>query len=294
MPHATGPLLTDRDIAVLVDVYKHRYLSISQIARLHFPSRQTAYRRLRALEQLKLLVGFRAPVIPEHLYYLNRPGADLVAGILGLTLEQLAWSEATRAPKDYYFLSHFLQVTDFRITLTQGCTASGVELLGFIPEYLGTRTNGGGLAKHIKDFVCDIQRPETKLNHTPDAVFALSKNGSPALFLLEIDRGTEVVSNPDKGVLKACRFYVRYLMDRGYQRYAADFSCNQFKGFRALMVTTSEARLQNIRQAVTALPVQDKAKRFIWLATQAEVGQGLAATTWRSGDLTDSTRYRIG
>ena len=198
MPHATGPLLTDRDVAVLVDVYKHRYLSVCQIARLHFPSLQTAYRRLRALQELKLLAGFTSPGIAEHLYYLSRPGAEAVAGALSVTLDQLAWSEATRAPKDYYFLSHFLQVTDFRITLSESCKASEVELLGFIPEYLGNRTNGGGLAKHIKDFVCDIQRPETKLNHTPDAVFALSKNGSPALFLLEIDRGTEVVSNPTR------------------------------------------------------------------------------------------------
>ena len=82
-------------------------------------------------------------------------------------------------------------------------------------------------------------------------------------------------------------------MDGGYQRYAADFSCNQFKGFRALIVTTSEARVQNIRQAVTSLPVQDKAKRFIWLATQGEVGTSLVGTTWRSADLTDVTAYRI-
>src|SRR3954471_9133210 len=101
-----GPAVTERDVAVMLDVYKHRYLSVSQIQRLHFPSLQTAYRRIRALTDLKLLIGFTAPQISEHIYYLSRSGAAMVAESLGLTIDRLAWSEATRAPKDYYFLSH--------------------------------------------------------------------------------------------------------------------------------------------------------------------------------------------
>lgn len=41
--------LTERDTEVMLDIYKYRYLSVSQIKRLHFPSLQTAYRRLRSL-----------------------------------------------------------------------------------------------------------------------------------------------------------------------------------------------------------------------------------------------------
>jgi hypothetical protein len=41
-----NPKLTSRDISVLLDVCKYRYLSVSQIERLHFPSKRTAYRRL--------------------------------------------------------------------------------------------------------------------------------------------------------------------------------------------------------------------------------------------------------
>ena len=47
------------------------------------------------------------------------------------------------------------------------------------------KTAEGGLAKYIKDFVCDVQHDGRTVNHTPDAVFALAKNGSPALFFLE-------------------------------------------------------------------------------------------------------------
>jgi hypothetical protein len=286
--------ITERDLAVLLDVFKYRYLSVSQVARLHFPSRQTAYRRLRVLTALKLLVGFTAPTLTEHLYFLGRPGAETVAGTLGVSLSEFGWAETSRAPKDYYFLSHFVQVTDFRITMTQSCAESGINLLGFIPEYLGTRTSSGGLSKHIKDYVCDIERPTETLNHTPDAVFALEKNGVSALFFLEIDRGTEVVSNADKGVLKACRFYMSYLLSRGYQRYRNEFGCVDFKGFRALIVTTSEARLQNIREAVTSVPILDKTKKFIWLALYPEIADTISNKVWRSADLADTTRYQIG
>ncbi len=295
MPRAAGPKLTGRDIDLLLDVYKYRYLSVSQLQRLHFPSLQTAYRRIRALTELKLLLGFTAPQIPEHIYYLSRSGAGIVADSLGTALEQLAWSEATRAPKDYYFLSHFLEVNDFRIALAQSCRASEMDLLGFIPEYLGSRTNGGGLIKHIKDFVCDIQRPTQSLNHTPDAVFALSKDGKPGLFFLEIDRGTEVVSDPEKGVLKACRFYLNYLMSGGYQRYAKDFNCQAFRGFRTLFVTTSAERLANMRTAVSTFSFDDKAKKFIWFVTKEQVAlTNLFQANWLSGDRRDTTLYRIG
>jgi uncharacterized protein YjiK len=45
------------------------------------------------------------------------------------------------------------------------------------------------------------------INYTPDGVFALEKNNRTALFFLEIDRGTEVLSNPEKGFSKAINFY---------------------------------------------------------------------------------------
>ena len=293
MPRRNKSILTGRDAAVLADVYKYRYLSVSQIARLHFPSRQTAYRRLRAMTHLKLLCGFTAPNIPEHLYYLDIAGADVVAGSLGVEVAQLCWQQNTRTPKDYYFISHFLQINDFRISLSRGAPPE-VSVLGFIPEYLGGRNANGGVVKHIRDYVCDIERRQESLNHTPDGVFALIKSGMAALFFLEIDRGTEVVGNDSKGVLKACRFYLNYLLSDGYQRYSQDFACPRFRGFRTLFITTSEARIQNIRQAVAGLGFPEKATKFLWLATQGQVQDTIFEDIWRSADPADSTRYRIG
>lgn len=289
-------VLTERDTQVLVAVYKHKYLSVSQIQRLHFPSLQTTYRRLRALSSTGHLESFTAPNITEHLYYLSEPGAAVVAAALGVSVADLRWRQADRIPKDYYFLQHFLKVNDFRIALSQACNAAaGIRLLGFIPEYYGRKTESGGLAKYIRDTVCDMRDASILSSHTPDAVFALGKGEGAALFFLEIDRGTETISREDKGVLKCASFYLQYLVSKKYERYQQDFAVPEFKGFRALIITTSAERVQNIRHAVTILPFVDKAKRFIWLTTHGQLETaGMLSPIWLSADVHDNIPYRIG
>ena len=291
--------LTERDTQTVMSGYKYRYLSTSQIQRLHFPgSTQMAYRRLRILAGNGYLESFTTPGIDEQVFHLGQKGAELVADHLQIPLRDLNWTQPTRTPKDYYFLRHFLQLNDFRIVLTQACErAEDIQLLGFIPEYIGQKTDSGGVRKYIRDVVCDMQDLSQKLNHTPDGVFALQKEGKPALFFVEIDRGTEVLTNEDKGFLKAIRFYLNYLVDeeQKYQRYRQDFDCAPFQVFRVLFVTTSEKRLENMRQAVSGLPFhRGQAKRFVWLATFEQVTpETVFGDIWRSMDEGDEGLYRI-
>ena len=104
--------LMERDIQVILDVYKHRYLSVSQIMALRFQSIQTARRRLRVLTASGHLQGFTAPGIPERIYHLTSHGAKTVASYLELPLGSLKWGKGAKVPKDYYFLKHFL-IVDF-------------------------------------------------------------------------------------------------------------------------------------------------------------------------------------
>jgi hypothetical protein len=205
--------LTSRDIEVIVAVYKHRYLSVSQVEALRFPSKRTAYRRLQALTALGYLKSFTVPNIPERIYYLDKPGAEITAGELRITLDDLKWHRYTKVPKDYYFLRHFLAINDFRILLTLACQESPITLLGFIPEYFGEKTPQGNVKKYIRDRVCDISNQTRQYSHTPDAVFSLEKDGNPALFFLEVDRGTEIISDTEKGLLKSIVFYLNYWVD---------------------------------------------------------------------------------
>ena len=298
MIHAPSIQLTERDVALLIDLYKYRYLSTPQISSLHFPSDRTAWRRLQKLFEGRWITRFKSPAISEYLYHLDTAGFDLVAEHLDVNPDRLPGRKPSQSPKDYYFLRHFLKINDFRIALTQACNASSeLELVGFIPEYLGRKTEGGGTEKYIKDIVSDKQRPRYTIRHTPDAVFSLGKNGKAALFFLEIDRGTEAVSNEEKGFLKTLKFYLNYWVDDRYQRYQEEFNIPEpFRNFRTLVVTTSPKRLHHMREACTALSFQPAhAKRFIWLTTYEYMTPGqLFTNIWQSAETGDERRYAIG
>lgn len=292
---AHNSAVTKRDLRVVLDLYKYRYLSVSQIQRLHFPSLQTAYRRLRALLELGYLACFSVPSIPERIYHLDQGGAAIVAERLCVQIADLKWNRPSHAPKDYYFMRHFLKAGDFRIALALACRTSDIGLLGFIPEYYGEKSVKGAPVKYIKDFICDIVDPAQNISHTPDAVFALTKSQNAALFFLEIDRGTEVISDENKGVLKSVKFYLNYLVSGGYQRYRQDFGCPPFKGFRTLIVTTSETRVENMRRVISGFNFADKAKKFIWLTTERNIDSStIFQSIWLSADASDQTLYRIG
>ncbi|MFH1681497.1 MAG: replication-relaxation family protein [Candidatus Eisenbacteria bacterium] len=290
-------VLTERDMDLLLSVYKYRYLSTSQLQGLHFPSLQTTNRRLRLLADGGFLSTFRSPGIDERLVMLAKKGAEAVAETLLVPFEALGWEGGRREPKDYYFLRHFLAVGDFRIALTRACERMpDVKLLGFIPEHLGEKKPRGGVQKYIREVVADIDRPRGKIAHTPDGVFALEKGGRAALFFLEVDRGTEVLTNPERGFLKTLRFYLNYLVSEEYQRYREDFGVGEpFKAFRVLVVTSSAKRLENIRTVGGRVDFRPAhAKRFIWLVDEGGVSEETAfSSIWSSLDPEDGKRYAI-
>ena len=276
------PKFTARDKDILIDVYSYRYLSASQIQRLHFPSKRTSQFRLRTLLELGYLKSFTTPNIAERIFYLDKKGAEVIAHEWKIDIEKLGWQRRNQ-PKDYYFLKHFLAVNDFRILVTKACQSSGLTLLGFIPEYVGEQTKQGYVKKYIRDSV-------QKLSHTPDAVFALQKNNKPTLFFAEIDRGTELITDPEKGLLKAIIFYLNYWQAKGYARYEKDFQC-KFETARILILTTSPTRLQHIREVVTKLDFNPAyTKRFLWGTAEKEK---IFSSVWQAMDTNDTEYYAI-
>jgi len=286
---------TERDSQILLTLYKHRYLTISQIQKVHFPSLQTAYRRMKILKDAGFVQAFSVPNIEESIFFVSKKGLQIVSQSLGVGQQEIQWAGSRTKPKDYYFMKHFVAINDFRISLREACEQTDITLLGFIPEYYGKRTSSGGMKKYIRDIICDIETNREELSHTPDGVFALEKGGKPALFFLEIDRGTEVISNADKGVLKSIRFYLNYLLNGKYQRYAKDFGVESFKGFRSLYVTTSDVRLENIRTSAEKLNINAKAKKFHWVTTFEKIqNSNLFEPIWKSIELSDTRNYQIG
>jgi Replication-relaxation len=240
------------------------------------------------LLELGMIKSFSAPNIPEHIFYLDKKGVEYVAGELSKDSEELDWQPPSRTPKDYYFLRHFLAINDFYITLNLACRESKIDLVEFIPEYKGEKTKEGYVKKHIRDRI-------QAYSHTPDAVFALEKDGKPALFFLEIDRGGEVISDPQKGLLKAIVFYLNYWTSEKWKRFNHEFQ-REFTTFRTLIVTTSKERIKHIREATSNYPFKDHdVKRFLWITLESQATTDwIFEPIWQSLDISDNTLYRIG
>lgn len=290
-------VVTPRDSELLVSLYQYRYLSLPQVERLHFRSTQTAVRRVRFLSESGYLSTFRAPGIPDRIAFLKEKGLALVAGSLGVPVAELGGIRSRTQPKDYYFLRHFLAATDFRITLTRACTdRTDVSLLGFLADHVVEQVGRGGIRRFIRDVAADIRAREATIRHTPDAVFALSHSDTAALFFLEIDRGTESVTDPERGFAKTLRFYLNYLAGGGYARYQEVFGVTKpFKAVRILVVTSAERRLENIRAAGAALHFEPAtALAHVWLTESSRVTEAtLSSSIWVSLDPNDAKTYRV-
>ena len=111
---------------------------------------------------------------------------------------------------------------------------------------------------------------------------------------MEVDCGIEVVNNPEKGFLKAIVFYLNYWVSDQFKRYEKDFENANFIAFRTLIVTDSQRRLQNMREAVTKYEFRDSyVKHFLWGATNV-TEKNLFQPIWQALDTNDETIYTIG
>lgn len=65
--------LTDRDMKVINFIKEFKMASTSTIARLFFPSKATAEKRLRKLVDNRKLFRTRETILDEYVYYIKRP-----------------------------------------------------------------------------------------------------------------------------------------------------------------------------------------------------------------------------
>jgi hypothetical protein len=285
-----GLILTDRDVALLASLCEYRVLTTEQLLALHFDSRQTMLRRVRRLARAGYLRVVPAPTLGTRIVQLAEQGRAELPG------DAVGGSRPPRRQPSPMFLPHHVAVSEFRLQLQLACAAdSEVELVRFIPD--SERRTIGGSAQprpYIREEIPDPSRPAGVISRVPDAVFALSRGSRTALFFLEVDRGTEVIGHPERGLSKIARFYSALLADGRYQRYADDMGATEpFRGFRALLVLPSDRRLRNARELCGMRPdVPGPARRFIWLATAAALYAGdLLGQPWVSLDPTDATCY---
>ncbi len=291
-----GPIVTERDGSILRSLAEYRLLTSEQIERLHFQSAQTALRRLRRLEQAGLVVRRRSDDVPTQIISLSPLGAATLTANAAPGVGAVVARRRPVALPGAYFLRHQLEVNDFRIAVALSVgQRPDVELLSVIAD---TDRTAAAVAAQPRTLLAETVafggEQAERISHTPDLAFAVKRGERQALFLVEIDRGTEVVGDPKRGVGLFVRFYLRALVSGSFDGLRARLGLPEgLRGFRVLVVTTSTARVQAIRDRWGSMPMEhEMAKRFIWLTTREALhSTSLLDHDWASLDPRDEARY---
>ena len=252
--------LTARDLALLRDVWLYRYVTSAHVARLHFGNRRLAQRRLRRLFRHGLLDRFQGDGgvgvgLRTWWYRLSHIGARVVAADASKPVADVRPPQ--RSPSSIRFLAHHGLVTDFRLWLREGCEAAefGYE---FVPAYEEVRREGRR-GRRIA-----LAVPGHTRLAVPDGAFAVRKGHASALFLLEVDRGTEPLTGRHASAIEHKFTRYRDAFDSGAAeaQFGGLFGA-AFNGFRVLCVVPSGSRAEGfLRVAETTDLVP-----LVWVAT---------------------------
>ena len=189
---------------------------------------------------------------------------------------------------------HRLATLDVLAALERDCQSlAAYRLVKTLVEYRREKI-GRDWRKETTDFVASPHIPENKI--VPDAGFVLEneESGKRALFLIEVDCGTERLTTSRPDAIKQTFSYKlaqydRYLASRNVEaRYAAH---GGFKGFRLLVVTTSAERVNNMRNAAASL--SHDYDQFYRFSTLDDVRQKFLHDGWLSRDNADHQTYQL-
>ena len=292
--------LTPTTILGLFFIQRYRFLTIVQFAKAAGLSRHRAEDVLRALELHGMLGHFGHVRIPGHgktpkAYYLKRRGwellrreSDIPDELLGSFVE--THLEASWSPQMY----HRLRLIDLLIALEVGVRGRPhLNLARTFVEYRRVR-RGGRIARETTDFVAAEETPENRI--IPDAAFVLEnvETGRRGLFFLEMDMATERIVTR---ITHDRRVTLRYKIEQ-YDRYleggrfAATYAeWGEFRFFTLLFVTLGEARVDNVRRALSDLPAE--LHPYYRLATFEAAQADFLGPVWKARPLSDNRRYPL-
>lgn len=283
--------LTDRDVAIIRAVEKHRFLRSTHIAALLDSSPQPVLRRLQRLFHAGFLDRPRAQIdyyrgggSQPLVYGLGNAGADLLTQSFGAQRGRIDWTSKNREV-GALFLQHTLLIADVMIGLEVGCRANGRvrviepgEILARAPE--ATRRRRNPIAWNVRVL---HERERHTVGVIPDKVFGLHFLDAPegqnrAYFFLEADRGTMPV---ERRTFDRTSFYRKLIAYHETWRQQIHTQHFGIKSFRVLTVTSSAERVRNI--AASARKATDgKAPRLFLFTDQASlVSDNPLALAWR-------------
>jgi hypothetical protein len=278
-------VLTERDFAVLEDVWRCGLLTTSQIEMLRladpeaghrFVSRLTLTRRLKLLFHHRYLRRIARPQAQgslEPVYVLDTEGAR----VLSLRHGEVKARVPSRLPKAVA-LDHLLGTVQMRVALaaaghfSEEAKALGLGLVDWLPgEKVRFKVSLEGAGQRRQNVAI-----------IPDAGIVLRAERYRHYAFLEVDRGTE----PQRTLAEKARAYAAYWQDGGFAR---DFSLPVQMGFWVLFVAPGAKREQTIWKAVSGI---DGPKTMFRVSQAGNVTpERLAEPAWLEGEAGQACRF---
>lgn len=176
-PRKKNLILMQRDLAALEELYHHRTISSSQLAKLCFPdiSYETARKRLRRLQQSGFMGAATSGRMegrgrPELIYFLSTAGAKILEQNKGIS-----WEAVPTGPPHLYHKEHFLRLVDIRLAMEDA------EKAGLIT---GLEWSSG------REFWRELSGSPNPMEEQSDATIQFAFPGSePIRVLIEMDTG---------------------------------------------------------------------------------------------------------
>lgn len=297
--------ITERDVEIIRQVAKHRFLRSSHIVALVPGSAQKTIRRLQLLYHHQMLDRPREQIeyyqklgSKPMVYGLGNKGADLLAERMKYPRGKINWAAKNKTVGPI-FLEHTLLTADFMVALEVACRENGrvrlieaEEILAKAPESTRKRRNPLGWNVTVEE-VEKADRPRHTLGVIPDKIFGLRYLDKPdgkntAYFFLEADRATMPVMRSN---LRQTSFYRKLVAY--YATWETELHTKQFniKNFRVLTVTSSQSRVRNLIEANKALAKGTGSRLFLFTdeASLKKAGNPLTMD-WQSGKEGETVR----
>lgn len=260
-------VLTEDDFAILLCIYRHRFVRADDLYRLFsHRSRDRLSRRLTWLYRNQFLDRpiaqidrFREGPTQALVYGLDNAGARVVAERFGVPTGSADWRSRNRAFTREN-LDHTLAVTRFMVDLELACRGRpDLELVAFDAILAGAPEATRAAPLPMRWAVpVSWSMARAQVQVMPDAIFGLKASrpdGSlvQSFVFLEVDRGRMTIS-PSAQNIESEAFLYRASLLRKLLAYAESWRRNLHQarfGIRAprvLFVTTTQARAEAIRQ----------------------------------------------
>jgi hypothetical protein len=281
--------LTERDLAILGHVSRHRFLTSTQLARLDGGSPQGVLRCLRSLfdhgyldRPKSQLATLRDQGPQPFVYGLGQKGARALREYGHRIDSRVDWSEKNKRA-GAIFLAHTLEIAEFMVALELASHTDGTitlireeEIIAAAPDE--TRSTREPL--RWEAISVEHGRRE-RWTVVPDGLFGLTfPDDTAAYFLLELDRGTIPIARSGGDHRSIRRKLKTY-----YDGWRAERHLEQFgvKQMRVLTVTSSQERAHNMVGAVRAITEGRGSNFFLFVDQETLAASDPLSIEWTSG-----------